>query len=214
MNPIQKITTASAFIKLIKDPTKTDQVFRIASGVINGAKKDTTQPLVDYVLSHPEFKKLYDEKYLAPKIDVEALLKLPENTLGYCFGHFLRDNNLDPEFFPKLTTDDPVRYTVMRARQTHDIFHVLTGYSSSVTHEVALQAFTYAQLKSPLAAILIAMSILHFVIYRPKEIPTLMDEIVNGYQRGKKAKFMLGVPWEQLFDRPLAELRSNANIIH
>lgn len=55
------------------------------------------------------------------------LLDYPKNTFGYQVGLFLSTNGF--EFFPK--------------HETHDLFHVVTGYGVSVKEEIALQYLLY-----------------------------------------------------------------------
>lgn len=209
---VRKVRLGKAFLKLIKDPTQTENVFRIANTLLSSDDQTRLQPILDHVMSNPEFVRLYNQKYLAPKINLDALLKLSEESLGHQFAKHMIANRLDPEFFPTIDVKDPIRYTVMRGRQTHDIFHVLLGYDTSVQDELALQAFVMAQIRSPLSAILLAGGLLHMSILHPQQLLQTADAITRGYERGKKAKFLLSIPWEDRWHEPIKSLRAEAQV--
>ena len=101
----------------------------------------------------------------------------------------------------------------MRMRQVHDLWHVLSGYPADVLGELGLQAFQFAQLPSALSASLIASGILHFVRSRPGELAKLMQILIEGYTRGKNAKFLLSRLWQEDWGRPLAQVREEMAIV-
>jgi ubiquinone biosynthesis protein COQ4 len=98
-------------------------------------------------------------------------------------------------------------YVRSRYRKTHDIWHVVTGYSTSVVDELALQAFTFAQIHGPGSGLVLAIGLFHFVFFHPTQLPSVMQAIVEGYLRGKTAVALLGVDWSQLWNKPLAEVK-------
>src|SRR5581483_1426369 len=78
-------------------------------------------------------------------VDFDALRRLPDGTLGREYVRFLDDNHITPDVFQKPEIgDDRIAYVMQRVRQTHDLWHVLTGYTPDVPGEILLQAFTYA----------------------------------------------------------------------
>ena len=58
---------------------------------------------------------------------------------------------------PAGVTNERAAYVIQRLRQTHDLWHVVTGYDTDPASEVALQAFTYAQLRAPGSLVLAAL---------------------------------------------------------
>ncbi len=89
----------------------------------------------------------------------------PKNTFGYKVGVFLAVNGF--EFFPK--------------HETHDLFHVITGYGVSVKEEIGLQFLLYGNGKRSLYLYLV-MSLGFFIV------PEYYKFYKRSYQIGKKQK--------------------------
>ena len=82
---------------------------------------------------HPESQALIDQRFVGGPYDSAALLALPQGTLGHTYATVMEvmgyDMNFfpEPEFFASLETDaDYVNY---RATATHDLHHILSGFS-------------------------------------------------------------------------------------
>src|SRR6185436_723803 len=95
-----------------------------------------------------------------------------------------------------------------RIRQTHDIWHVLTGYRPDVPGEVALQAFSYAQTEAPGAALIALLGTVRWAA----KAPGLARMTWDGYRRGRDAAFLAPVRWEDHWDRPLDDVRRELGI--
>ena len=140
----------AALRKILADPDQTDQVLVFLS-LINSGSSNTTR--IDRFFADPSGRALYDQHRAidSRSIDLDALAALPDGTLGHTYATFLRSHGLTPEVFdgPPEGIADPRRsYVVQRLRQTHDLWHVVTGCETDPAGEVALQAFTYAQLRA------------------------------------------------------------------
>ena len=94
-----------------------------------------------------------------------------------------------------------------RARETHDIWHVATGYGLDQEGEVGLSAFYVAQMSSPLNAIVLGVAFFIVVFRQPKRMNELMETITRGWTMGKAASPLFAVKWEELWERPLADVR-------
>lgn len=79
------------------------------------------------------------------ELDLDALARLPAGTLGHEFVGYFRRNGIDP-----FVSDFPIRsdvdYLSKRYRETHDLFHVITGYGTDELGEMELQAFVFGNL--------------------------------------------------------------------
>lgn len=191
---------AGALFRLLRDPDDTRQVFLLGL-VANG------RSFPGFFLrftSSADGRALLDER---PTIDgavVARLRALPADTLGGAYARYLDDNGLDADLFqapPGLP--DPIGYVAQRMRQTHDIWHVLTGYRPDVPGEVALQGFTYAQLGAPSSGLIAALGTLKWAARRPDMVPLTID----GYRRGKAAAFLASVRWEDHFEEKLVDVQ-------
>lgn len=142
-------------------------------------------------------------------VDRTQLRALPDGTLGREYLRFIEDNGLDGDFFqapPGLPED--VGYLSKRLRQSHDVWHAVTGYGPSVRDELALQAFTWAQLGVPHAKLVAVFGFLRFT-WRD---PGLLAHIVQGYRRGKKAQPLAPAYWESRWERALSEVQAEFGV--
>lgn len=138
-------------------------------------------------------------------INLAELGRLPEGTLGQAYSAFLTSRNLTPEVFvpPRAVRDENVRYLSQRMRQTHDLWHVLTGYDTDVIGEIELQAFMYAQLGTPFSLV---VALFGLGRAQPRSL-ALPLRVWAAFARGKRAEPLAWRFWERNFTTPLAELR-------
>lgn len=203
------LLTLKAFVTLMRDPAQTNSVFDIEDG-LRHAK--AAQLATAYAKAQPGVAELFAERYLAPTPDVEALLQLPDDSLGYAYATYLREAGFDPAFYRSVAVNDDVTYLFMRMRQTHDIWHVVTGFGFDVPGELGLKAFELAQVHRTLAGMLLAGGLLRTLLKAPEELDALLEHIAIGYRMGAKAQPLLAQKWEDHWEKPLAQWRSELNV--
>jgi ubiquinone biosynthesis protein Coq4 len=171
-------------------------------------------------LANPVAGEMLKERYLSPTPDAAYLGTLPDGTLGKEFERYLTQNGLDANllresaFIPAhRERGEDVGYLAERGFQLHDMFHVLTGFDTAPLGEVRVVSFTVAQTPAPYPAMIIASRPLQMVLYKPELLPAVMDAITEGWALGRKAKPLMGVHWEEYWERPLAELRQEYDLI-
>jgi ubiquinone biosynthesis protein Coq4 len=103
-------------------------------------------------------------------------------------------------------------YVEARISQTHDIWHVVTGFGISEVEEIGLQAFHLPQFPYPLAVALLSSSLMSTLLFKPQELPSLVSVIQHGWQMGKKAKSFFAQKWEESWDKPLSQWRTELNL--
>jgi ubiquinone biosynthesis protein COQ4 len=143
-------------------------------------------------------------------VDFDRLRALPATTLGGAYVRYLDEKQLDPDLFqaPPGLPEVPT-FITKRMRQVHDLWHVLTGYDTDVRGELALQAFTWAQTDAPSSAILTIGGLLRFGFGDR----TILPRVIDGYRRGRHAEFLPPLWLEEMWDRPLTELRAELGIV-
>jgi ubiquinone biosynthesis protein COQ4 len=196
-------------LALIRDPQKTDSVYDIEDGMKHSEAMATA---TRYMLAKPEIAALAEERYLATTPDISKLLQCPPNSLGYAYSNYINTAGFDPVFYRSITVEDDTSYLLLRLRQTHDIWHVVTDFSVDVTGELGLKAFELAQTRRTMAGILIAGGFLKCLLQTPNELDGLLDNISRGYRMGLQAKPLLAQKWEENWDKPLSEWRSELGI--
>lgn len=158
----------------------------------------------------PETAALLQERFLSEKpYDLAALAQLPPGTLGHEFARHMQAYGLEIVFYPTLetTANDEIAYLRRRARQTHDIHHVVLGFPAIDSGEMAISAFYLAQHNVPLSALLIGFGFLYAVLREPERIDELMSAIQLGWQIGKNTRKLMGVRWEDYWETPIDEVR-------
>ncbi|MBI3558224.1 MAG: hypothetical protein HY074_18310 [Deltaproteobacteria bacterium] len=140
-----------------------------------------------------------------PTIDFSALAALPTGTLGRAFADFYTDRGLDPDALQDLPpgVHGDEAYVALRLRQSHDLWHIVTGIGTDLTGEIELQAFTFGQLRTP-SSLLLGFG---GALQRNGKYPGLFFRALHAYRRGRRAAFFATVAWEDLFTFPLAEVQ-------
>lgn len=206
---VEYLNGLKGLITFAKDASQTDSVFDMAEGFRH---TETYKLSMEYLKSVPENQSIIAERYIAPTPDMEALLKLPENSLGYIYASQMKAANFDPEFYRKVRVEDDYTYIALRIRQTHDIWHILTGFGTDVAGESGLQGFYLAQTRAPLSVGIMAGGILNTLLTCPDDLNRVMSEIGQGYKMGVKAKSFLAQKWEENWETPLSQWREELQV--
>lgn len=187
----------------------------------NTASDEAKQQYIDRFRSDPEAMAWYEQRYLGDDPDFDALVALPDNTLGHQYARHIIDNGLNKTIasdyrraHEKLDAQgrlhgmpDEAKYAVLRGFQIHDIFHIVTGYKTTGWGEMALQAFTLAQRPLPYASLWMATLTAQMTFIRPDMTVAVMDAISQGWQHGRTAKNLNYEHWEDRFADDVDELR-------
>jgi ubiquinone biosynthesis protein Coq4 len=126
----------------------------------------------------------------------------------------MKEQGYDPEklySYIKITSD--ASYVEARLNQTHDIWHIVTGFDTSPVGEIGLQAFHLAQFPYPLATMLISNGLMSSTLLAPEELPKLLRVITIGWRMGSKAKSLFAQKWEDGWRKTLTQWRSDLNIV-
>lgn len=210
MKALNTLRMVKSFWSLSQDPNKLGEVFNIAD---RGANLKVLTEVANVARRDPQGKKALDEGTRLGEIDLEKLKKLPEGTLGRVFAEHMIENKLDPKDIPVPSHEaGDVRYVKTHLRETHDIWHVVTGFHTDVAGEIGLQAFYLAQLPSRLSAMLISMAFLHLATKTMAPRDAIMTEIMRGWALGKKARPFFGYRWADRWSTPLEEVRKELGV--
>jgi ubiquinone biosynthesis protein COQ4 len=196
---------AHSLLALARDPTQLERVFEIGEALNSAALPRLLDRLER---SDPEVKRLLDERPAIDTrhVDFDALAALADGSLGREYVRFLRDNGIDPDVFPKPNVaDERVSYVMQRIRQTHDLWHVLTGYTPDIGGEIVLQAFTFAQLRAPSSLLITIMG----VARHGHKVPAIRRRVLDGYRRGRTTKKLAAYRWEEHWADPLDKVRAD-----
>lgn len=193
-----------ALTRVMLHPEETDQVL-VFSNLANAAHREER---LDRFFDDPRGQRLYAERRVidSSHVDLDAFAQLPAGTLGHAYALFMQRHGLTPDVFdgrPAEVRDDRAAFVIQRMRQTHDLWHVVTNAETDPAGEVALQAFTYAQVRAPSSAILALLGTLRSLRYTRD----VVRDVIAMYRLGRDAEPLVMFPWEDHWTTPLADVR-------
>ena len=141
-----------------------------------------------YELSKKPYQKFF-KKEKAWDVEINQLIQLPNDSLGFHLGCFLLKYNF--EIQPKL--------------EDHDIIHVLTNTGISVIDEIGMQYYLYGNGKRSLYLMMVIISGTLFY-------PTRFSYFKKQYKRGKTAHEFYGLDFLNMLSVPISKIQKNFNI--
>jgi ubiquinone biosynthesis protein Coq4 len=202
---------ALAFARVVRDPDRLDDVFQfIDQGV--GKNPALVTPVIEAFNATPEGARSVRERTRIGRLDLDALAREPASSLGASFAAHLREHRLDPAALPVRAANSDGEYVIAHLYETHDVWHVLTGFGTDRAGELGLQAFYLAQAPSRVAQGLLAIGGLNTLIFEFDDYVRRMDAIVHGWTLGRRARCLLGIDWASRWHVPLAEVRRELGI--
>ena len=203
-----------ALSQVMRDPENTEAGARFVLG-IEGKNADV---LFDRFRGDPKGARIIREKRSLNSIlsDREYLRALPEGSLGRAYLEFVEVEQISAEGLAA-ATDQPShdllqqsperRILHERITDTHDLWHIVTGYSRDLIGELLLIAFGYEQLKIRAYKFFITLS--YLTEFRA---PGTRALVRDARERGRNAKWLIVEDWERLLDRPLADVRKELGL--
>lgn len=219
--PDYKIKPFKAFRhmrKLIADKEDTTQVFHIIEALNGRLLLDN----FEIFLQDPRGKTLIETReVLAPILDDHSRWEsLPEGSVGRAYLHFMKSQGLsaqglideyetyDSEF---AGFGDGIEWYANRRRDSHDLFHVLTGYSRDAFGEVCVLAFTDGQNKDRGSRFIAYMAGREVKKQAPKGSP-VFKAIRTAQKNGRNAKPIILEDIVSLMGENLEQARARLGI--
>lgn len=148
--------------------------------------------------------------------DRAALARLPEGSLGREYLAFMESEQISAEGIRAAAVEGrskekvlpaPLDYVFARMRDTHDLWHAVTGYKADALGELGLLAFNFAQTHNPGIALILGIG-----VFKLASVPGALSLMIDGYRRGRKAAFLPALEWESLLEQPLADVRARLSL--
>ncbi|MCM0001270.1 MAG: Coq4 family protein [Erythrobacter sp.] len=205
------------FQMLMKDKEDTAAVFRIFESL---PSKDFMPRIAGLALSE-QGEELRRTEPRLPEIldDHAALRRTPKGSLAHAYCDFMEAEGLsaaglvaEAERSGRPRFPDLVEWYLNRSRDTHDMFHVLTGYGRDALGEASVLLFTHGQQPSQghlLIGYAGAANIKKTV--KGTKAP-VMGAAREAHRIGKGAPPLIAQPIRQLLERPLEDVRSELRI--
>ncbi|MCB9566924.1 MAG: hypothetical protein H6710_06885 [Myxococcales bacterium] len=213
MTPTDLREMIAATIRVLRDSNRTEDVHRVEE--ISGRAR-VAELVAQAHAGDRELAALLRERPEIDRehVDFDALHRLGPETLGGAYVRHLERNGLElytVETSDEFIDDDEARYLIHRYRQTHDIWHVLFGVGVAGHEEVLIHAFAYGQVGLPVSAMIMLLGGLKHMVLERRWL-ALRRGLWEAYWSGRRAKPLLTIRWEELWDRPVAELRRSLGI--
>ncbi|QRO01959.1 hypothetical protein JRI60_24555 [Archangium violaceum] len=141
-------------------------------------------------------------------LDLDALERLPEGTLGHAYARYFRDNKISP-FETTLEIKNDVDFISKRYRETHDVLHLLTGYGTDVVGEMELQAYALGNLGIRTAVLILLIGTLGQFKEPQSGVgrSEYLRRVKAAHHRGRAAPLFLDFWFEHHWETPVATLR-------
>lgn len=205
-----------AMRQLLADKDDTVQVFEIMRA-LNG---NATRRGYDRLLTTAQGGRLaYQRRELAEVLrDRGALADYPAGSLAAHYLAFTERGQISADGLADISREvhqdridliHPVAWYGRRVRDTHDLWHILTGYDLTALGEACLVAFSYAQTKA-LGWALIGVSAAIRGSRQPGQ--PYARAIFEGYERGRAAAWLPGQDYEALLAEPLEAARARLGL--
>ena len=199
----------STFVRLVRDTDRLDLVFALVDSL------DPEAPALQAMLARPEVAASLARREPTLRFELTRLRAMPEGSLGRAFAAFLDQRGLDPTGLyhssPEAADIDAERFKLHMER-THDLWHTVLGFDTDVAGELGLQAFTMAQLGSPLGYMILSAGLLNTLFLAPADGPRRMEAITRGWQLGKRLRPLYGADWVGMLSWPLEQVRDHFGV--
>lgn len=206
------LDAVSAVRGILRDPSDTAQVFRL----IDALSGPTPRHLVGRFSASRTGARLLAER---PRVlerlrDHAELAALPAGSLGRAYLDFMTAGGLTPDGLlkasevlgPEHEREDEAAWIGQRMRDTHDLWHVVTGYRGDLLGEGSLLAFSWAQTRTRGIGVLAAIAIMR------ADDPDDRRLLLDGLVRGLRAAWLPAVPWEELLAENLEVVRARLRV--
>jgi len=206
---LRTIVTCSA--RVLADSTRTMDIVTV--------EELTAQKQLRYLLDAGVFAGdgagLLEDRPSLETLDLNHLRSLPEDTFGRAVARFFDRNGLTLDLYgveAEYTAEADAKFLMQRIRQSHDLWHVLMGFTVDGHEEILLHAFSLAQTGLPSSIALMALGSLKHMLLEAR-FGCLLSGMTEAYARGKAAKPLIGVRWENYWELPLDDVRAEFDIL-
>lgn len=200
---------ARALHALLKDPDDLPQVFTLIESLSGSAAIrlvwgfEKTENGQRVLRENPDIGSILADR--------DRLRRMPAGSLGRAYLAFVESENISAEGIKQASIEGRVappkdrRIEIVgnRMRDTHDLWHAVTGYKGDVIGELSLLAFTLGQHWNSAVALILAAALV-----KGFGVTDVVGPMRTGYRAGRSAKWLPAQDWESLLERPLDEVRA------
>jgi ubiquinone biosynthesis protein Coq4 len=147
-------------------------------------------------------------------LEIDELLKLPENTFGYQYAVFFKEHYIAAGGHvgaaPGLVETFERDWVTHRFFKIHDILHALVGFGVDVPAEMGLQVFNMMNLREPYGIASVAAT--PYMMLRYGQPVKMVKQMIRGYQLSGKAYNLFFAPFEEMWEVDFNEVRARLGL--
>ena len=210
-NPLRYLL---ALWRLTRDPSATGEAAIVEVGFARsrlGRRFAGWQVLERELGADPRTAPALARRLRLGPIELDSLAALPTGSLGRIFAEHCRQRRLNPNLV-HVPLEESGDFVAAHLFETHDLWHVVTGWGNDELGEVGLGGFYLAQFGAPLIGLLMALVLLNSVFFAPGTLRPRLDAFVSGYGMGRRAEPLFGLEWQELWALPLARVRERLGL--
>jgi ubiquinone biosynthesis protein COQ4 len=212
----------TGLVGLIRNPNDTHHVFTIVESMIGPIEFW----LIGRFIESAEGRALFAKQppVVEALTDRERLRQMPVGSLGRAYLDFVEAEGISADGLVEASLDGRVlgddtspELTFFRnyIRDTHDLWHTLTGYRGDIVGELSLLAFNFAQLGNLGVALIVTGGLAASALGRSPGAKGLLDPrvfenrgvVFGGWLRGLRAHWLPVADWVALLEQPLVDVR-------
>lgn len=163
---------------------------------------------------HPGFDEFRSRPPMQ-RLTMDHLRGRRPESLGETLRRLIVDNGYDLDVLDPATVagyhpglDDTNRYIL----QTHEIWHLVAGYSTSPGHEVAISGFQLGQFGHPYSRDFLAAALALTTFTSPITACLFLQLALEGWRHGRQSPPLTLVDWHRSLDDSLDTIRSREGI--
>ncbi|WWC85618.1 uncharacterized protein L201_000482 [Kwoniella dendrophila CBS 6074] len=161
-----------------------------------------------------EGRQIMKDKPLITSKTLQGLGDLKRGTLGReYFEWLIKEGGLDPDSRkPVQYIDSPtMAYTMLRYRQTHDLYHTLFSLPTTLPNELTLKVLEFSNMSLPVAGLSSLFG--PFRLSNKRRDVWLKDWVPWALKQGEKSnKNLVGIYWEKRWNQGLGDLRKELGV--
>jgi ubiquinone biosynthesis protein Coq4 len=144
--------------------------------------------------------------------DIDALASCPSGSLGLSLHTMIVENGYDPEVLDREEIElsampHTLHYLNARILQMHDVWHLVAGYTTHSSNEIAISAFQLAQFGHNYSAMFLAAGMAMATTKEPRGFTVIMQIVTEAWQHGRDTPVMMDIEWENEWNNSLESIR-------
>jgi ubiquinone biosynthesis protein COQ4 len=211
------LRAVKSFQALIKDKEDTSLVFKIFESLPSGSFMARAR---DLCLSEQGEKLRRIEPFLPAILDDHAALRrTPKGSLAHAYCDFMEAEGLsaaglvaEAESLGRTKFPDLLQWFMERSRDTHDLFHILTGYGRDALGEQCVLLFTHGQSPSQGHLLIGYAGAANIKKMVTGSAAPVLGAVREAHRTGKGAPSLMAQSIRELLPQPLEEVRAALRI--